>query len=425
MALAIVAGAILVARDNLLGSKARPGPLLQQDPVANDAAPAHSSAPPRAILKPAADSVEFTRSRESDEAAPNPLEPVIMGVLAGLAREPDEAARAETMANVARHLPIADLPAALAVVAHPDLVLSGGRMRAALLQTWGEQDLPGATRWVRRMSSGALREESIVILARSASRQLPPDQIPGWVRELNRESDRRVALPAVAQELAQVDPVGALALVAESPELVGQDDLIADIARQWAATNPGEALDWAAGVTAPNLQPRLLAGIIVTWADRDPAAAAAAAVQGIPPGRDQDDAVVSIVQRWTQQDPASAAAWVEDFPDGDLRVTAARELARLWAEQNLEQAGNWLNSVQPGALRDAAVAAYGEVLLPLAPDSAAAWVATIGNPVHRAEALEQASLLWLELDTDAARAWIATAALPPTLRHRLLAAGGD
>lgn len=421
----VAAGAFLATRDDLPGFKDTSGPSPGPDAIPAGTAPARPSTLARALVEPVLEPRDDNPGQGNDLAAPNPLAPAVVDALTGLAREPDQAARSAMVGEFVRRLPPAAFPAALAVLADPALAESGRELRVDLLRGWSEQNWMGATHWVRRLSPGVLREESITTLARSAVRQLPPDDTREWVQEWTSPVDRLAALPALVQELAQVDPVAALTWVAESPELAGHDDLIAEVAWQWAASNPAEAFAWAGEVTDPDLQPRLLAGIVVTWADRDPAAAAAAAVHALPPGREQDDAVVSIVQRWTQQDPRSASAWVAAFPEGELRDTAGRELVRLWAEQDAEQAGNWLNAVEPGALRDAGIAAYVEVLLPQAPDAAAAWVGAIEDPVRRMEAQEQTGLLWLELDAAGARAWIDATAFPDAVRRRLLAAGGD
>lgn len=102
-------------------------------------------------------------------------------------------------------------------------------------------------------------------------------------------------------------------------------------ASEWAATDPESAVAWAHQIADPTLRDSVLAGVAAAWGDADPVAAATLAAKGLPPGRQQADAVIAIVQRWAQTDPQAAAQWVAEFPESTLRATALDNLANLWA----------------------------------------------------------------------------------------------
>ena len=134
-------------------------------------------------------------------------------------------------------------------------------------------------------------------------------------------------LMAIGVEAARTDPLIALTLASGLTPSPDRDELISRAAAEWAVTAPTAARDWALQITDQNLRTKTVSAIAVAWADSDPTSAAALAVENLPPGRFEEDAIVSIIQRWANQSPEQAAAWVDTFQESELKTSALLALA--------------------------------------------------------------------------------------------------
>lgn len=194
-----------------------------------------------------------------------------------------------------------------------------------MIRRWAGNDPSAASRWAAGLTSPPEREDAIQTVAISwASRDL--DGSARWARQLPGDAERQRALISAAYEASRRTPVAALHLAADLPGSQPRDEMILHAARQWAANDPKQAIDWGQKIQDQTLRNQVLGAIVTSWSETDPHAAAVAAVSLLPPGRQQNDAVVGIVKRWKQQEPQPAAAWVAQFPQGSLRQTALESL---------------------------------------------------------------------------------------------------
>lgn len=194
-----------------------------------------------------------------------------------------------------------------------------------IIQRWTGNDPAAASRWAAGLTSAPEREDAIQAVAIAwASRDL--DGTARWARQLPGDAERQRALISAAYEASRHAPVAALQLAADLPEGQPRNEMVLHAARQWAANDSKQALDWGQQIQDQTLRNQVLGAIITSWSETDPHAAADAAVSLLPPGRQQNDAVVGIVKRWKQQEPQLAAAWVAQFPKGSLRQTALESL---------------------------------------------------------------------------------------------------
>jgi hypothetical protein len=288
------------------------------------------------------------------------------------------------------------------------------------LRRWAENDPRAAAQWVTWTPLDSERQEVINDVAIVWANHSVSNAV-AWVRQLPAESERNAGLMSVAYEAVRTEPMEVLRLGMELPAGEHRDDLITHAAGEWATIDPAAAAEWASQATDVALRDRLLASIATAWGDSDPVAAANLALKTLPPGRQQDDAVMSIVQRWAQQTPIEAAGWVSSFPEGTLRETAMEELVKLWTDQSLAEPANWLYKAALGSSRDAAVGAYVCKVTPHLPELAAQWTSEIKDESLRLREMEAVGEAWMESDSVAARAWIAQSDLPKPTRTRLLA----
>jgi hypothetical protein len=160
--------------------------------------------------------------------------------------------------------------------------------------------------------------------------------------------------------------------------------------------------------------------VATIWGETDPVAAATLVLNALPPGKEQDDAVVGIVQRWAQSAPEQVSVWVAEFPEGPLREVALENVAKLWSDQNQQETALWLKSLASGPSRDAAISAYVTRIAPSSPDVAVGWMASIEDDSMRLRQMEALAENWLSSDKARATEWITQALMPASVKTRLL-----
>jgi hypothetical protein len=323
------------------------------------------------------------------------------------------------LAKFANDIHIADIPAALAAVKDLPTSRPQGELRQLLVRRWTKADAPTAAAWVERNFSGVARKAALNGVA-TAWAENDATSAENWARQLSESDERSGALLSIAGEVTRENPIAALSLAVELPQSQARDEFLARSAADWATADSKNAIEWGKKIEDAELRARLLGAIATASAGNDAAAAATLAAQSLPPGRAQDDAVVSIVQRWVQREPEQAGAWVTAFPQGKLRDTALDALVKIWADKDLTEAGKWVNTLPPGTGSDVAIAAYVEKIAVQFPEMAAEWANEIRDTKLRDARLENLAELWLQSDAPAARKWLAQSPLSEATKTRLL-----
>ncbi|MGN6552907.1 MAG: hypothetical protein ACTHLW_04210 [Verrucomicrobiota bacterium] len=229
--------------------------------------------------------------------------------------------RAKKLAVLASGVAVGDLPTALDLVLGSTVTASSGELKRHLITRWAESEPVAAAAWAEKLP---LDQERMEMLSDVATAWANQDLAAAaeWVQQWPDPNERQAGLTTVAYEAAREQPVEALRLATTLAAGRSRDDLIVRAAAQWASSAPESAAQWAQKIPDSNLSRRLLASIAAEWGNRDPVAAATFALRALPPGRNQDDAVMGIVLRWMQENPLSAEEWVRQFPEGKLRRTA-------------------------------------------------------------------------------------------------------
>ncbi len=339
--------------------------------------------------------------------------------LAAIAKESNPSLQSAALLKLVESLRLPDVSAALAATANQSDRVSS-EFRQMLVRRWAKSDAPGAADWIEKNLTGAARAAALNTAA-SAWAETDPTGAEQWARRLTDPDERGDTLLAIAGEMTGDNPAAALALAVDLPPGAARDEFLLHAASEWAGLDSKSAIEWGQKIENPELRAQMLAAIATGFAEQDPAAAATLAAQSLPPGRVQDDAVVSIVQRWVQQSPEQASAWVAAFPEGPLRDTALEAVVKLWADQDLTDAGEWINTLTERTGSDVAIAAYVDKLAVQFPEMAVEWAAEIRNPALRDERLIHLADLWLHNDPAAARQWIHQSPLSDAAKARLLA----
>jgi hypothetical protein len=140
----------------------------------------------------------------------------------------------------------------------------------------------------------------------------------------------------------------------------------------------------------------------------------------LPPGKDQDQAVLAVINHWTGTNPVAAASWTTQFAEGPLRERAMSIVARQWGQRDWNAAAGWLETLPIGSSRDAAIGAFVTSADGYDIKLALEWANQMEAPDSRATRVEDTARRWLREDNAAARAWLEKAQLPPGIAKRLL-----
>ena len=142
----------------------------------------------------------------------------------------------------------------------------------------------------------------------------------------------------------------------------------------------------------------------------------------LPPGKEQDWAVLAVINHWTGTNPVAAAAWTTQFAEGPLRERAMSIVARQWGQSDWNAAAGWLETLPMGSSRDAAIGAFVTSADGYDIKLALEWANQMEAPESRATRVEDTARRWLREDNAAARAWLEKAKLPAGIAERLLSA---
>jgi hypothetical protein len=384
----------------------------------------------RAVPRPGGDAGKTVTAASDSLSRPEADAPVMnlptTSFLAGLSArltsirsEPDSARQEEMLESLAQSIGSGELKETLTFLQRDETVLNQA-LSLGLIRRWTEHSPKAAADWVLRSGSRRMRLQSIESVATVWANADLAGAVE-WVRQLPFGEEQQSGLLSIGYEAARNEPLEALRLALMLPANQARADLIVHSANQWAAADPEAAAKWANQIAEEPLRAQLLAGIAATWGERDPVAAATLAVNNLPPGKQQDDAVVGIVQRWVQKAPEEASAWVTEFPEGPLRDLAWENLLKIWADQDVQQAAQWLDGLPLSPSRDLAVGAFVTKVTPASPEVAARWAESIGDEGMRIRQMETVAEAWMSSDVAIARVWIAQAPLPEGVKERLLA----
>ena len=250
----------------------------------------------------------------------------------------------ELLARLVSSRALAETPASLQQ-------LTGNTNRVALelsarwMRRWAESDPQAAAAFAAQLSEGVFRN-ALMEQAVLAWTESDWNTAAEWARGLS--ADREQMLKLVAEETIRLEPIESLRLATELSPGAERDELIVRASMEWAGQDAPAAKQWAQQIEDPTLRSQVLAAIAVAWADHDAPAAATLAVRDLPPGRVQEDAVVSILSRWIQLDADAATTWLNQFPAGQLKQAAHDGVMAAWSAHEPDRAREWLARTTSG-----------------------------------------------------------------------------
>jgi hypothetical protein len=224
------------------------------------------------------------------------------------------------------------------------------------------------------------------------------------------DAARQNVLHEIACQWAEQDPKAAMAKLQETTDpwlKLGLLNALSDRARQMK--DPGLATEIAKNYPKSAMGEGTVEGIYGALARQDPTRARALLDSDLDAGGKNSIASALATQQATY-DPAGAVAWAAQQPDEKVRSGATVAAVSSWASADAYAASEWLTTQPAGPLREAAVRGLVQSLQENSPDEALQWAGTLTNPQQRESAQVSVlqNLLWQEL----ARAKELAAGLP-------------
>lgn len=298
-------------------------------------------------------------------AQPCPHQGMMSNWLADLAQTPEESLRLAAI--------IADNPA----IPERDEALGW------MLQRFSERDAAPVIAWLDAHASPELRAATLRHLGGSYPTGHPEVALP-YALARSPSQNRTQSLSRLLESWTQADPAAALAWLGQQtdPGVIAagakvQATLLADIARSEPRTAVAE---WEA--LADPLAKKVAVGAIAReWGATDPAAALQwAAAQQLDPGSNR--VPVQLLTPWAQKDPEAALRWAESYvaglPDEQQRWYSSHVMSLLGGQGDTKvpraQTADLYLKIQDAKLRSQTLAAHTSDWLANDPAAARAWL---------------------------------------------------
>jgi hypothetical protein len=258
----------------------------------------------------------------------SPLEQQLANGLWRARQSPEEADRLERIQEVAVDMTNADLPPALCYLVTKKATALELDLALRLLERWSQLDPHAARDWVAGLPENPFRRQAAnqVMVALAAENV---NEALEWISQWTDETDRREGRITLSYEASRKDPVGALGIALAEPADKERDEAVAVIGSRWAQRAPEAAAAWAKQIPDVALREKSISMIAFSWGYTNPSAAAALALGELPPGENQDRALIGIFEAYAKQDPQAARKWAEQFPEGALKKSALEHLALI------------------------------------------------------------------------------------------------
>ncbi|MGI9240235.1 MAG: sigma-70 family RNA polymerase sigma factor [Verrucomicrobiales bacterium] len=226
----------------------------------------------------------------------------------------------------------------------------------------------------------------------------------------------------IARSYVSEDPAGAMAFAAGLEQGAMREELAVHVATTVAASDPVEAMTWAAqldGSAGEQAQTAVFRSI----ASEDPQTAAAS-LDRLPQTAGRDKAIRFLAESWLQRDYEGASRWVQGHADIDSIAPAVRTYLERWSERDPRAASEWVATLPEGAaMQEGVIGLVGWMINQPAMDHQAAfeWTDRI-SATDRARHFyfELIAKDWLEHDPVAGRGALDQTDLPDEVKERLL-----
>lgn len=212
------------------------------------------------------------------------------------------------------------------------LTLGDPRGTLDAMTAWADADPAAAGECAGSMRPGPERERLLREVARRwAARN--PEAALAWVNQSGAAVERERLVGDICWQVGQTDPWKAISFAERSGLKGDYAPIKGSLAELWATKDPDAAVGWALSQPRGDIRNQFVAQVASVQALTSPEAAAKLVLREIPPGPEQDNAVLAVIDGWGRKDLNAATAWVNQFPSGPLRERAQAALAASQVEQ--------------------------------------------------------------------------------------------
>jgi hypothetical protein len=229
-------------------------------------------------------------------------------------------------------------------------------------------------------------------------------QLAGPEAEVTKMAGGATMVSAIG---GQDNPAAAVDLLSKITDPTVRSAGIAEIAKDWGATDPAAAAQWAATLTGNDSTAATAAlnSIVTTWAKNDPVGALAFVNGSSDPSQFLADAP-ALAQSLSQYDPTAALSYVQNLPDGATKDQALNNVLVNLASTDFTDAWNFASGLPDGASRDAAMGSLVTAEAKIDPTQAANLLAQFPKGPALQSATRALAKTWAASDPQALSAWM-------------------
>jgi hypothetical protein len=322
-----------------------------------------------------------------------------------------------------------------------------------LFKAWAQLDARAALTAAAALKTAEAKSVAIGAVVASAD-TTSAQSLAMTLNQLSAEvlspTERTIFLDKALSKWSELDPVAAAKFLDSVPSSnAGFFGARMNIARNWAATDPGAALAWAQAQGDTRDARSAISGVISGWWENDPRAAEAyvnshldtigigAAMNitsqlfrrdpqqakdwasRLPTPEARRNADSYIAMQMANLDPKGASEWAASLPD-DVRSQVLSGTISKWARTDRAAAEQWINNLN-GTTRDEAIGAYSSTMGFHDPAAGLTWAASVSDPKIRSATVERIVRNWMRRSPGDATTWIQNSTLAESEKTRLLA----
>ncbi len=332
------------------------------------------------------------------------------------------AERTRKVRELARAIPVAELPAALeierqALEAGKENSYDTRELICALANRWAEVDPreAGAFGWTWK-EGDAKRSFLSALMGKWESKNFAGAS--AWLQAQPAGATRDSLIPMIATMVAKTDPKAAMAMARSMSSDGAAQNLECQLIVNWLHSDPASAATAAIECKIGDRklfdhgQPLPYGGDTVgeIWARHDPPAALAWVSEHATA---RNEVIGNICRAWAKREPAAALAWVLQSDEKTIRMDVIKTAVSGLAEKDLPAALSQARALPAGEQRDAALAAAVQGAAKANPQAAAQLLGEIPAGTGRDNAAMQICQSWAATDPRAALNWLFQSAPPP------------
>lgn len=282
-------------------------------------------------------------------------------------------------------------------------------LRSILFDEWAKKDPEAAIAALRDLKAlpGLASERTSMV-----NRIIKSDPARGL--SLMTEWSIRGYVPSMSgiAKWAANDPRAAAEAAFAAETGHASDDLMKEIGKVWAGSDPAAALAFA-GEKRGLKGIQLAQAVMTDWAVRD-LKAALAHVNSQEESPAKAKLGIPLVQAWAKTDPRAALSWANENLKGEARAAAAGSIVKTMALNDIGTASEFIAGLEPGGGKAQAIHQLMETWLSKEKKedvtAALAWMAALPDAETRRQAMESSSWRLFSSGADETIAFLATPA---------------